>query len=471
MKKLMQIITTVLMVGMAAIWSTPMNAQCKTWNGDPQMEAATDAHTVYRGMVDSKEDKGYDNPEAFKQWKMAYDIAPAADGKRSFHYSDGRKFYMHKFKTETDEAKKKEYVDMILKLYDEHVECYPDESATVLGLKVYDMFYNFRSPYAKLKEVMDFAIETNGNKTSYVLFQPYASLVVYNFTNDLMDKETARDIHQKLNEIAEHNIANDETYGSYYKQAQEAMNGTFAPIENNIFDCDYFKKKLEPEYRANPDDWDLIKNIYNRLTAQGCDPADPLVAELKTKYDVLVAEENERRLQELYKEDPGLHANALYKDGDYTTAAEKYMEAIEMQKAKGDAADNDKLGDYYFALAVIKFRKQKVYSQAREYARKAAQYKPNWGQPYMLIGDMYASTSNSCGKESWDKQMAVLAAIDKYAYARSIDSEVSEEASKKIGRYAEHRPEKEEGFMRKVSEGTKVRVGCWIGETVSVRFK
>ncbi|MCR9289306.1 hypothetical protein OAF63_01325 [Saprospiraceae bacterium] len=471
MKKIMQIITLALMVAIAIIWSVPVNAQCKTWEGSPKMEAATDAHTVYRGMVNSKENKGYDNEEAFAQWKMAYEIAPAADGKRSFHYSDGRKFYMHKFNTEKDEAKKKEYVEMILKLYDEHVECYPKESPAILGLKAYDMFYNFRSPYAELKKVMDYAIEKDGNKASYVIFQPYASLVVYNYTNDLMDKETARDVHQKLNEIAEYNVANDKTYGSYYKQAQDAMNGTFAPIENNIFDCDYFKNKLEPQYRESPEDWDLIKQIYNRLTAQGCDPADPLVSELKGKYDVLVAKENERRLQELYKEDPGLHANALYKEGDFETAASKYLEAIEMQKAKKSEADNDKLADYYFALAVIKFRKQKVYSQAREYARKAAKYKPNWGQPFMLIGDMYASSSSSCGKESWDKQMAVLAAIDKYSYARSIDSEVSEEASKKIGRYAAHKPEKEEGFMRKMKEGQKVKVGCWIGETVSVRFK
>ena len=143
MKKIMQIITLALMVAIAIIWSVPVNAQCKTWEGSPKMEAATDAHTVYRGMVNSKENKGYDNEEAFAQWKMAYEIAPAADGKRSFHYSDGRKFYMHKFNTEKDEAKKKEYVEMILKLYDEHVECYPKESPAILGLKAYDMFYNF----------------------------------------------------------------------------------------------------------------------------------------------------------------------------------------------------------------------------------------------------------------------------------------------------------------------------------------
>ena len=89
----------------------------------------------------------------------------------------------------------------------------------------------------------------------------------------------------------------------------------------------------------------------------------------------------------------------------------------------------------------------------------------------MLIGDMYASTSSSCGKEAWDKQMAVLAAIDKYAYAKSIDGEVASEANKKIGKYSGFKPEKEEGFMRKISEGSSYKVKCWIGETVKVRFK
>ncbi|RMG86949.1 MAG: hypothetical protein D6714_03245 [Bacteroidetes bacterium] len=471
MEKAKQLALVALTMMVVMAWATPMSAQCETWNGSPRMDEATDAHTIYRGMVNAEKDTGYDSEEAFQNWKIAYEIAPAADGKRSFHYSDGRKFYMHKYKNETDEAKKKEYMNMILRLYDEHIQCYPKEGALVSGLKIYDMFYVFRTPYAELKKELDKTIEAYGNETSYVVFQPYATLIVYEFTHDRMDKETARNAYLKLSEIADYNIANNKTFGAYYEQAKAAMDGTIAQIENNIFDCDYFKNKLEPEYRANPDDWELIKQIYNRLTAQGCDPEDPFVQELKVKYDVLVAEENERRLQELYKTDPGLHANALYKEGKYDEAVQKYNEAIEMEMAKGKEADKEKLGDYYFALAVIKFRKQKSYAQAREYARKAAKYKPNWGQPYMLIGDMYASTSNSCGNDIWEKQMAVLAAIDKYSYARSIDPEVKDEANEKIGRYLEHIPAKEDGFMRKIKEGQKVKVNCWIGETVKVRFK
>ena len=130
MKKVKQLAAMALMMGMAVLWSIPMNAQCETWIGSASEEQATDAHTIYRGMVNSKENKGYDNAEAFAQWKIAYDIAPSADGQRSFHYSDGRKFYMHKYNTATDDAEKKEHVATILKLYDQHVECYPKESSS-----------------------------------------------------------------------------------------------------------------------------------------------------------------------------------------------------------------------------------------------------------------------------------------------------------------------------------------------------
>lgn len=443
-----------------------LSAQCKTWINSPDQEAAEEAHVLYRQFL---KEKKYD--EAFPYWQRAYELAPAADGQRSFHFIDGKTLYMHKFQNETDPAKKKEYADIILRLYKEYVECYPKEAALALGLQAYDMFYYLRSPYSELLPVLQQAIEKGGMNTSYTVFQPYASVVVDFFQKGKMTKEEAREVYLKLNEIADYNIANNKQYSSYYQQSKEGMNVIFSKIEYDIFDCDYFKKKLEPEYRADPDNWDLIKEIYNRLVAQGCDPADPLVVELKEKYDVLVAEENAKRLAEFYAANPGAHAKALYDEGQYEEAVAKYKEAIAAEKAKGEGADKEALANYYFAIASIEFRKLKRYSSAREFARRAAGYRPDWGQPWMLIGDMYAATSKHCGNEAWDKQMAVLAAIDKYAYARSIDPSVAEEASEKIGRYSNYMPDKEEGFMRKISEGEKVRVNCWIGETVSVRYK
>jgi hypothetical protein len=331
------------------------------------------------------------------------------------------------------------------------------------------MFYVLNMPYEDTKAACVEAVSAGDLNTNYVVFMPYATIAVFQYQNKQMSAEEARNIYLKLNEIADHNIANNKNLSAYYKQAKDAMNGTFAQIENQIFDCEYFKKKFEPEYRAKSDDTELLKFIYNRLIQQGCPEGDPFVMELKSRYEEVVAAENAAKLAEYYNANPGDHGIALFKEGKYNQALQKFDEGINKEKAGPN--DSEKLANYYFYMASIQFRQLDRYSAARENARLAARYKPNWGQPYMLIGDMYASTSNSCSSDPFERQLAIIAAIDKYAYARSIDSEVAGEASSKIGRYSAYLPDKEEAFMRKINEGVTMTVPCWIAETVRVRFK
>ncbi|MBI5916675.1 MAG: hypothetical protein HY842_14960 [Bacteroidetes bacterium] len=461
MKNVMKFFVFVLVAGS---WSVPAFGQCENWMKSPQKDALEEAHVLYRQFIKTEE---YD--KAFDYWKKAYEGAPAADGQRSTHYADGRKIYLHKFKNTTDAAQKKEYANMVLKLFDQQAQCYPNEKALAMGLKAYEMFYTLNSTYPDNKKVCQEAVEAGGNNTSYVVFQPYASIAVWEYQNKQMDAAEARNIVNKLNEIADFNIANNAKYADSYQQAKDAMNGTFAQIEGEIFDCAYFKGKLEPDYRAHPDDTEVLKYIYNKLVQQGCPEDDPFVAELKSRYEKIVTEENAAKMAAYYAENPGDHGITLFKEGKYSEALQKFDAGIDKEKA--GAKDKEKLANYYFYMASIEFRQLNRYSAAREHARTAANYKPGWGQPYMLIGDMYASTSNSCGSDAFEASLAVLAAVDKYAYAKSIDSDVAGEASNKIGRYSAYYPAKEEAFMRKVNEGDSMTVPCWIGETVRVRLK
>lgn len=463
MKKLLNL---TLIASFALTLAIPAFSQCETWMNKPNKEQLEEAHVLYRDFLKVKD---YEN--AFAQWKIAYEGAPAADGQRSSHYVDGRTLYLEKFKNETDEAKKKEYYNMIIKLFDEHAECYPKEKSLNMGLKVYEMFYNLRAPYAENLKACEAAVEAGGDNTSYAVFVPYASIAVYNFKNKTMDAAQARDIYLKLNEIADKKIAEGGDMAAYYEQAKGAMNGTYAEIENEIFDCEYFKKKLEPDYRKDTEDIEMLKYIYNKLTNQGCDESDAFVAEIKNKYETVVAAINAEKLAQYYAENPGEHGVALFQEEKYTEALRKFEEGIAQEEAKGSAADNDKLANYYFYMASVEFRQMGKYGEARTHARKAASLKSGWGRPYMLIGDMYANASRSCGGDAFDAQLAILAAVDKYSYAKSIDSDVASEANKKIGGYAAHKPSQEDAFMRKVKEGDQVTVPCWIGETVTVRLK
>lgn len=451
-------------------------AQFTSWIGQPFEEEATDAHSIYRTAL-----KAEDWDEAFKAWQKAYDLAPVADGKRDYHFIDGVKLYVHKFKNESDPEKKKEYVTIINRLYDEAVqayeqkaikpsscgnndECFDRKIGYVYNRKAFDMYYSLNSNYSENLKVYDLALEKAGNDIEYTVFDPLSAIVVYQFQKGKITKEQAAEYHSKMTSIAEYNLENNEQLGAYYQQAWDAAKVKFAPIEPDIFDCEYFKPKYKQLYDENPNDMDQLKNLVALLKKRDCDPNDPLLVDLEGKWVKYAAKVNAERQAEFEANNPSFLAKKAYDAGDFEEAVDRYDEAIDQE------TDMDKKASYLFSKASIQFRKLKQYASARATAYEAAKAKPNYGRPYMLIGDMYGASARGCG-DDWNQRLAIIAAIDKYNYAKSIDPEVANEASERVRKYNASLPDKTEGHMRSVKAGAKETVGCWIGETVTVRFK
>jgi len=112
----------------------------------------------------------------------------------------------------------------------------------------------------------------------------------------------------------------------------------------------------------------------------------------------------------------------------------------------------------------------KNFSQARSYALKAAEVRPEWGEPYIVIGRLYASSGPRCGRgRGWDSQIVVWPAIDAWNKAKSIDPGVRDEANKWINRYAQFMPNKEDVFIRNLQVGESFYVGCWIQRSTRIR--
>ena len=412
----------ILMAATFVMMVSSANAQCESWEGKDFQPKAMEAHVLYRGIVKGKtaadlakiDDQNFNL--AYNNWEKAYDMAPMADGKRSYHYSDGVELLKAKAMRTDDAAAKKELEQRVVNTYDQYAECFPDKKPIVLGRKAYDMFY--LSNYGYRKETFDAyqaALMEGGMDVEYIILDPLGQLVKYLFENDKIGQEEAREVLIKAQELADYNAENDDTYGQYYESGKAIMENHIKPVEEQIFDCDYFKGKLLPMFQENRDSLDILRYVYNKLVNQGCDPEDPDLSTLKSEYEALASEINAQREADFLANNPGVAARRLYDEGDFEGAIEKYEEAIEAE------TDDEKKAEYFFGIASIQFRKMDQYSSARTNARKAAELKDNWGRPYMLIGDMYASTSSSCGNDGYSRGLAVLAAIDKYAYARSID--------------------------------------------------
>lgn len=451
-----------------------LSAQCENWVNSEFKDDAENYHVIYRQALKSQ---NYDL--AYENWEKVFQVAPAADGKRDVQYFDGVELLLQKFNTETDPEKKTHIGETILSLYDQVAECYKNGAIAlkcdggdclkntlgyIYGRKAYTMFYYLNSPYENTLEAINMAIDAAGVNNEYVIFDPAARITVYQFKNGYMSKEDAAKMFLQLNDIADHNILNNETLSAYFLQAKENMNATFTEIEDELFDYQYFKEKFLPEFEEDPENPEVLIKIIAVLKQKNTPPDDPFLVELETRYKKYALEENQRRKEEFAANNPGAAAKMLYDEGKYNEAISKYYEAIKVEQ------DNEKKANYYFSIASILFRKLSRYAEARNTAKEALKYRPNWGRPYMLIGDMYAKTARNCG-DDWTQRLAILAAIDKYSYAKSIDPDVSSEASERISLYSKAMPDKEDAFMMKKKEGDAETVGCWIGETVRLRFR
>jgi hypothetical protein len=339
-----------------------------------------------------------------------------------------------------------------------------EHAGLLMGDLGFHMFYSLNSPYSQNLEVFEEAYARAGNAVLYNMLEPAAHIAVFQFENDAMDKDKARELYDKVIAIAERNMENNKAYGEYYEQSRDRFKSVFAKIENDVFDCDYFKEKLLPEVEKAPDDLEVIRYVFAKLRQQGCDSTDAVVVDLRQKYESLAAEINAQLELERRKNNPGYDASILQREGKYSEAVARYRDAIEQTD------DPEAKAQFYYSIAFIQTWQFNQYQSARDNAQRAASLKSRWGKPYILIGDMYAKSSRSCG-DDWDSRMAIIAAIEKYAYARSIDSSVADEANERIGRFSSSLPERQEGFMRGYKGGETVRVGCWIGENVTIRYQ
>jgi tetratricopeptide (TPR) repeat protein len=200
------------------------------------------------------------------------------------------------------------------------------------------------------------------------------------------------------------------------------------------------------------------------LKAQGCTNDDPDIIKLDTEWKKYATEENARLQAEFEANNPAAGAKAAYDAGRFQEAITKYRQAIE------SATDADTKATMMFAIASIEFRKLNLYSQARSTAFAAAKLKSGYGRPYLLIGDMYAKTARSCG-DAFNQRLCILAAMDKYNQAKSVDPSLSGEANDKLSHFYGSVPDKSEAFMRGYAEGQTLNCGCWIGESVRLRVK
>jgi hypothetical protein len=424
---------------------------CPTFSDAPNPDKALEEFVLYRDFM-----KANDWNNAFKKWEYVYKNAPAADGKRTTVFTDGMKFYEY-FMTQ-DTTKKEEYIAKIFQLYDEMEKCY-SEGGLVTGLKAFDYFFKYPDRISKEEQYALFkkSIEMDGGQPRYFILNPLTSLLVDLTLEEKIPVAEAQQYTKMIRDAIAKGLA--ECQGSecdnwnIINEYAPARLEAFESIED-FYDCAYYKSKYYPDFEADPKNCELIINVYSRLRWGKCPADDPQLAALDAAYN-----ENCRTAS-------GPSCNDLLREG-------KYRDAVKcLEDALPNISDNKGKAQYNYLIAQIYFAYLKNFSRARQYALEAARQRPGWGDPYILIGTMYASSGPLCGPgRGWDSQVVVWPAIDMWNKAKSVDPSVSSQANKLINQYTQYMPTAEDIFQRLKKVGDSYFVPCWIQESTIIRAK
>ena len=221
-------------------------------------------------------------------------------------------------------------------------------------------------------------------------------------------------------------------------------------INSGTADCESLQGIYGPKIEANQSDSTYLKKAISILKMMKCTESE---AYFQASYY-------------MYKIDPTADAATgcgymAYKKGDYDTAIKYFDEALSLE------GDNEKKAQIAYAVAATLFNVKKL-SQARGYLQKAISFKENYGDAYILLAQLYASSPN------WNDEAALnkctyFVVIDKLQRAKAVDPTVADKANELISTYARYTPKAEDLFMLGIKAGDRVTVGGWIGESTTVR--
>ena len=389
--------------------------------------------------------KNYD--DAYSPWSSVFRECPKASKNTYIH---GVVIVGNKINKEKDLKLQKLYIDTLFMIYDNRITHFGEEGK-VIGMKAIQYNKFFPKDIDKAYEIAKKSVELEGENSDAAVVYLYMQMAFDMLKAQKIKEDEVFNVYNICSDIMATLLKNnpeDEKLPTVQNNLDVLL------INSGIATCEKIASIFEPRYKNNSNDLSLVKAIVKLLDKQGCNDH---------KLYALTSE----KLFELEPSSLAAYSLAKYfvKAGSYSKAAEYYKKAVDYPDENPDKAK------YYYELAVVTGTKLGQYSAGRNYALKAIELKKEWGDPYILIGSIYAICSKECGADNFEQSTVFWASVDKFITAKSVDPSCADEANKLINTYSQYFPSKEEIFFRNLQDGQSYTVGCWINETTKIRSR
>lgn len=390
---------------------------------------------------------------AYEAWKYVFDYCPRVTLNIYVH---GIPIVRFQYDNETDPSKKQEWLDLLMKVYDQRIQHFGNEGY-VLGRKATTLYQLQPDNTEALYEITRRSLELSGKDTESPVLQIHFLAAARMVDAGVLNTEDLVGIFGQSMEIIDHNLAMDPEDKGYYQNTRNTILTLFKPYGT----CENLLGIYESRFDENRNDTEWLKRTSQMLDQSGCLDSDLYF----------------RLTERLHQIQPDASSAALLgrlesSRGNYETSIRYLQEAANLYQNNG-AAETDNIFRTYWLMADMSYRQLQRLSRAREYALRAHEAKPIDGRPLVLIGEMYVASINDCGADEFAKKAVYWAAVDKFLQAASVaqDPEIKEKAQQLAEAYRAYFPNNEEIFFYGHTLGEAFRIGCWINETTTIRAR
>lgn len=383
---------------------------------------------------------------ALPSWREVFATCPSSS--RNI-YLYGARIFKEKIEKEKDPVIQKGYLDTLMLIYDTRIENFGQEGM-VLGRKGLDLLKYRNDAIAEAHDILEKSVKLTGKSAEESVLVTYMQTSVFLFKTGKIQGQEVIDNYLAIVDILNQKIAS----GEKDQSATALSNVESVFSESGAGTCTDLINIFTPRFNQNKEDIELLKKITSLLEKRGCEDSDLFAGASENFYQI---EPSARAAYNL--------ARLFVKREEFVKAGNYYNKAIELAENDEDKAN------YLYQLALLEFSKFDQFASARTHAAEAARLKTGWGDPYILIGNLYASSSKICNENELEQSSVFWAAVDQYLKAKSVDPSKTDEANELINRYSQYFPNVEDAFFYGYQDGQDYTVRCWINEKTKVRTR
>ena len=419
-----------------------------------QEESSAECEMNMSLFFESAKNRNY--ADALAPWQSVYAECPRHS---KLIYTYGTRIINWQIENASTPEEKAQLIDKLMSLYDDQIKYFgKDErnpAAWIKGMKAYYYALYYPEDKAKVYPLVKEAVVELKEASEPSFLQQFVVTSSELYKSDAANAEQFINDYLLANEYLEINANNPAAKNSAsYRSLKESLDALF--VVSGVADCDKLNEIYAQRVENNKENLDFLNTTIRFFKRLGCTDQKTFFTASKYAHMISPSSESANGMAEMN-----------YKGDNYNKAIEYYLEAANL-------TDNtEEKADYFFKIAQIYYTKLDNLVKAKEYSKMSLANNPNQGNPYILLGVIYARARNIFDDPVLNKSV-YWAAVDQFIKARQADQSESnvKEANRLIGIYSEHFPTKEELFMHpELNDGKSFYVGGWINENTTARSR